>query len=170
VNGFVDNDLFNKGAALLFTFNATAPVKISLELVNVNEDTKNTLSDIFDRTYVGVTDSGSQNIMIYASLWDRSNVMVKASFADVDQDNFLGHTRNAIYTPIKYDKITSSDQKFWLEFYSSYEHSKPVLFPVAKKTKIIHNENDDEVSIVYYDPLVDVMIESVLLFNADSII
>jgi hypothetical protein len=158
------------GDAVRFHLYVKSNTQIQWKLTEPSEDAKSVFGDIFDIDTVAPGNAQKQVSGINAPIWNRGNVLVKASFANVDQENFLGHTRSMIYTPIKYFRTTSTDQKFWLEFYLADDNTKQSIFPVTKKSKITHNENGDEVSIDYYDPLVDVMIESVLLFNADSII
>jgi hypothetical protein len=97
---------------------------ISIKLTNPNDEGRIVLDDIFNR------DDTSRLI---STVWEKSSVMIKASFADVDSDNFVGHTRNKVYTSIKYYKIISTDQRFWLDFYSSVDYRCPVDFPSRKK-------------------------------------
>jgi hypothetical protein len=168
---YIKGDIELNGDAVRFILHDESTVQIAFTLIGASTDAIAIFGNIFNIRYVDPDkQNGRQVVICDTPIWDRDNVLVKASFANVDQENFLGHTRSTIYTPIKYFRTTSTDQKFLLEFYLADDNTKLAIFPVEKKTKIIYNENGDEVSIDYYDPLVDVMIESVLLFNADSII
>jgi hypothetical protein len=134
---------------------------ISIKLTNPNVEARIVLGDIFDR-------DGTSRLT--STIWEKSSVMIKASFADVDSDNFLGHTRKMIYTPIKYYKIISTDQKFWLEFYSSSDYRCPVDFPSRKITKEVKNDNGDTHTVEYEEPILNLLMETILLFNSNSII
>jgi hypothetical protein len=158
------------GDAVRFEFRVTTATRIYWTLTEPSEDALSVFGNIFDNDFAAPGNAQRQVSAINAPVWNRGNVLVKASFANVDQENFLDHTRNTIYTPIKYYRVTSTENKFWLEFYLADDNTKPAIFPNTKKTKIIHNENGVEVQTDYYDPLVDVMIEAVLLFKPDSII
>jgi hypothetical protein len=127
-------------------------------LINPSDDARELFGDIFHDQYFGF------KVKISTRIWEKSSLLVRASFANVDQHNFLGYTRNYSYTPIKFYKITSTDQKFWLDFYSSRDHRCPVVFPYTK----IKNPETNEV--MFEEPMCNVMMEAVLSSNSELMI
>jgi hypothetical protein len=130
-------------------------------LLNPNENAKILFGDIFEK---------EPKVRIVSPIWEKLSVLIKASFADVDSDNFLGHTRKLVYTPIECYKIVSTDQKFWLYFYSSSDYRCPVDFPCRKITKEVTDDNGGSHTIEYEEPILNLLMETILLFNSNSII
>jgi hypothetical protein len=137
-----------------------------ISLANPNQNAKIIFGDIFINESNDIQPKSRNAVPI----WEKSSVMIKASFADIDVDNFLGHTRRVIYTPIKYYKILSNDQKFWLEFYSSVDYRCPVDFPCRKIIIEVEDDNGDKSQIEYEEPILNLLLEWVLLFDFLSII
>jgi hypothetical protein len=60
-------------------------------------------------------------------IWDRQPLYILSSIAtSSDQNSYLGHTRTVDYIPIKYYRIDSDDKEFWVEFYSTRDHTVAV--------------------------------------------
>ena len=62
------------------------------------------------------------------NVYDRSTVKVHASFANQSNDYYVGNS-HVYFNPIKYYKLNSKDDKFWIEFYSGRYHDCPVNIP-----------------------------------------
>lgn len=66
--------------------------------------------------------------MVFSHLWDRHSCKIYSSIASSVKHNYLTNS-NIYLTPIKYYKINSSDQRFWIEFYSSRNPDTPIILP-----------------------------------------
>ena len=65
----------------------------------------------------------------FENVWDRHSCKVYSSIAGVSSKGYLGNSQ-IFFQPIKYFKLNSTDQKFWIEFYSSTYHRIPVKIPL----------------------------------------
>jgi hypothetical protein len=60
-------------------------------------------------------------------IWDRMPLYILSSIkTSSDQNSYLGHKRTDDYVPIKYYRIDSDDKVFWVEFYSTRDHTVAV--------------------------------------------
>lgn len=98
-------------------------------------------SDKFDddfNTVFNIGDQPHQNSLEYITkfhrniilqnVYDRSTVKVHASFANQSNDYYVGNS-HVYFNPIKYYKLNSKDDKFWIDFYSGRYHDCPVNIP-----------------------------------------
>jgi hypothetical protein len=64
---------------------------------------------------------------IQTEIWDRKALYILSSIAtSSDKRSYLGHTRTVDYHPIKYFRLDSDDKEFWVDFYSTRDHTVPV--------------------------------------------
>ena len=71
----------------------------------------------------------------FENVWDRHSCKIYASFADQSNKGYVGNT-TVYYNPIKYFKINSTDQRFWIEFYSGRNKDIPVKVPRSESFSI----------------------------------
>lgn len=100
-------------------------------------DESDKLPDDFN-TVFNIGDQPHQNSLEYITkfhrrinlqnVYDRSTVKVHASFANQSNDYYVGNS-HVYFNPIKYYKLNSKDDKFWIEFYSGRYHDCPVNIP-----------------------------------------
>lgn len=64
----------------------------------------------------------------FLHVWDRKPCKVYSSIAEQSNHGYIGNSE-VEYSPIKYYKLRSTDQRFWIEFYSSAYHNIPVRIP-----------------------------------------
>ena len=64
----------------------------------------------------------------FKNLWDRHTCKVHASFANPSNHYYVGNS-HVHFTPIKYYKLSSTDKRFWIEFYSARNPDIPVRLP-----------------------------------------
>lgn len=66
--------------------------------------------------------------IIFDKVWDLKPCNVFSSIAEQSAHHYIGTTDNE-YPEIKYFKLNSSDQRFWVEFHSMGRNSSPACFP-----------------------------------------
>ena len=64
----------------------------------------------------------------FINVWDRHSCKVYSSIAEQASHNYIGNS-SVSFNPIKYYKLNSSDQKFWVEFYSGRHNNIPIVIP-----------------------------------------
>ena len=64
----------------------------------------------------------------FYNVWDRHSCKIYSSIAEQSSHNYIGSS-SVFFTPIKYYKLNSTDQKFWVEFYSGRHNKIPVIIP-----------------------------------------
>lgn len=64
----------------------------------------------------------------FKNIYDRNSVKIHASFANQSNNYYIGNSHVYFY-PIKYYKLNSKDDKFWIEFYSGRHHDCPINIP-----------------------------------------
>ena len=64
----------------------------------------------------------------FEDVWDRVSCKIYSSIAEQSSKGYLGNSK-VIFNPIKYFKLNSTDQKFWIEFYSGRHNLIPVKIP-----------------------------------------
>ena len=65
----------------------------------------------------------------FENVWDRHSFKIYSSIAEESSKGYLGNSQ-IFYQPIKYFKLNSTDQRFWIEFYSGRFHKIPVKIPL----------------------------------------
>ena len=65
--------------------------------------------------------------LMFENVWDRHSCKVYSSIAE-ESHGFIGNSQKD-YVPIKYFKLNSTDQRFWVEFYSGRHNNIPVKIP-----------------------------------------
>ncbi len=86
----------------------------------------------------------------YPILWDHYQCFVKSSISALTTDSFFGHTRNDHYNPIKYFRINTKEQSFYVDLFSTRNHNSYVVLP------------DDNLD--------DLIIEGIVCFDSSAII
>lgn len=66
--------------------------------------------------------------IIFEDVWDRVSCKIYSSIAEQSSKGYLGNSK-VIFNPIKYFKLNSTDQRFWIELYSGRHNNIPVLVP-----------------------------------------
>ena len=66
--------------------------------------------------------------IVYRNVWDLKPCNVFSSIAEQSAHHYIG-TTDIDYPEIKYFKLNSSDQRFWVEFHSTGHYSVPACFP-----------------------------------------
>ena len=66
--------------------------------------------------------------MIFDNVWDLKPCNVFSSIAEQSLHHYIG-TTDTVYPEIKYFKLNSSDQRFWVEFRSIGHYTTPACFP-----------------------------------------
>ena len=62
------------------------------------------------------------------NIYNRESLKVHASFGNPSNNYYIGNS-HVYFDPIKYYKLNSKDDKFWIEFYSGRYHKCPVNIP-----------------------------------------
>lgn len=78
------------------------------------------------------TDFTSGKNKLSINIWSRYHCYIKSSISNDAIDQFLGHTRNDPYSPLKYYRLTSKSKRFWIELYETRNHKCPVSLPDDK--------------------------------------
>ena len=71
----------------------------------------------------------------FENVWDRHSCKVYSSFACDSSKGYLGNSQ-IFYHTIKYFKLNSTDQHFWIEFYSARHNNIPVIIPLNESFNI----------------------------------
>lgn len=71
----------------------------------------------------------------FENIWDRQECIIYSSIAEQSNRHYIGES-NIMFEPIKYYKLNSSDQRFWIEFYSGTHHKIPIKIPNNESFKI----------------------------------
>ena len=66
--------------------------------------------------------------IVFNNMWDRHSCKVYSSIAEQSLHHYIGNSQ-VYFNPIKYYKLNSSDQKFWVEFCSGRHNNVPVVIP-----------------------------------------
>ena len=61
----------------------------------------------------------------FRNVYNRESLKIYASFASQSNDYYVGNS-HVYFNPIKYYKLNSKDDKFWIEFYSGRHYNYPV--------------------------------------------
>ena len=64
----------------------------------------------------------------FKNLWDRHECKVCASFASQSNHYYIGNS-HVRFDPIKYYRLNSNDDKFWIEFYNDRNPNIPMKLP-----------------------------------------
>ena len=71
----------------------------------------------------------------FKNVWDRHSCAVYSSIAEQSNKYYLGNSQ-IYFNPIKYFKLNSTDQRFWIDFYSGRHNNIPILIPNNESFKI----------------------------------
>ncbi len=71
----------------------------------------------------------------FENVWDRHSCKVYSSFACDSSKGYLGNSQ-IFYDTIKYFKLNSTDQQFWIEFYSGRHSNIPITIPLNESFNI----------------------------------
>ena len=71
----------------------------------------------------------------FINVWDRHSCKIYGSFGSQTSNGYVGNT-TVVYNPIKYFKLQSTDQQFWIEFYSGRHKDIPVNVPTGESFSI----------------------------------
>ena len=116
----------------------------------------------------------NEHCKIHIPMWTRNNCYILSSLADDDKNNFLGHTRTASYTPIKYYRLTNQSKKFWIELYETDDHSIPVTLPNTLKPNPdfddTQEESDSNKKYLVLPPKDDLFIEAIVCFSSSGML
>ncbi len=90
-----------------------------------------TVEPLNDETKIlmGIDDIKTDFNRVLVPIWSRYQLYLKSSISNEADDQFLGHTRNSQYTPIKYYRLTSDFKKWWIELYDTRDHRCEVILP-----------------------------------------
>lgn len=66
--------------------------------------------------------------IVFEDVWDRCSCKIYSSIAEQSSKGYLGNSK-VQFSPIKYFKLNSSDNRFWIEFYSGRYNRIPVKIP-----------------------------------------
>lgn len=75
--------------------------------------------------YQGIWKPGEIN---FYRVWDRHPCKIHSSIAEQSNHHYIGDSQ-VCFNPIKYYKLNSTDQKFWIEFYSTTHYNIPIKVP-----------------------------------------
>ena len=71
----------------------------------------------------------------FYNVWDRHSCKIYSSFGNQSNRGYVGNT-TIYFNPIKYFKLNSTDQRFWIEFYSGRHKDIPVKIPRSESFSI----------------------------------
>ncbi len=66
--------------------------------------------------------------LVFDNVWDRHPCKIYSSIGEQSLHNYIGDS-DIKYSPIKYFKLNSMDQRFWIDFYSDTHYHRPILLP-----------------------------------------
>lgn len=72
--------------------------------------------------------------IVFRDVWDRHSCKIYSSIAE-SSNGYIGNT-TIYFNPIKYFKLNSTDQGFWIEFYSGRHKDIPVKIPRSESFSI----------------------------------
>ena len=64
----------------------------------------------------------------FKNIYNRESLKIHASFANESNNYYIGNS-HIYFNPIKYYKLNSKDDRFWIEFYSGRHYNYPVNIP-----------------------------------------
>ena len=89
------------------------------ELLNVGEDRDENSPNIYNEYVTEI---------VFDNVWDRHSCKVYSSIAEQSLHHYIGNSE-VNFVPIKYYKLQSSDQRFWIEFHSGRHYNVPIKLP-----------------------------------------
>ena len=163
---------FPKHIIITDTNNQTHNCLIRISIEPKNQDTYALFNIDYREPLEEATLIGIREISI--PVWTRYNCYILSSLADDDANNFLGHTRNANYTPIKYYRLKNKNKKFWVELYETRYHDVPVTLPIDKIPNLDYDSTqiESEINKMYLKEYIrdDLFIEAIVIFNSNAMI
>lgn len=113
-------------------YNSADPYYIDIKFKDMNDDFKNIMNisddanDISCNYYHDYTNfSRSMN---FKHCWDRGSCKLFSSLASQSNKNYLANTE-VHFNPIKYFTLRSTDNRFYIDFYSAKHHNVPIKIP-----------------------------------------
>ena len=67
-------------------------------------------------------------VIAFRNIYNRESLKIHASFGNPSNNYYIGNS-HVYFDPIKYYKLNSKDDKFWIEFYSGRHADYPVNMP-----------------------------------------
>ena len=111
--------------------------EFKIHFVNTNTDENYNKDDFTDLMNIGYKphqnhpdnykDKWLERLDFY-NVWDRQPCKIFSSIAEQSAHNYIGDS-SVNFIPIKYYKLNSNDQQFWIEFYSGRHNSIPIMIP-----------------------------------------
>ena len=86
-----------------------------------------------------------QRQLTFENVWDRHSAKIYSSFATDNSKGYLGNSQ-IFYHTIKYFKLNSTDQQFWIEFYSARHSEIPLVLPINESFNL-------EIQFLHYHKL-----------------
>lgn len=74
-----------------------------------------------------------ENELSIDNVYSRHQLYLTSSISNDTEDNFLGHTRNDSYIPMKYYRLTSESKQFWIDLWDTRNHNVAVILPKDNK-------------------------------------
>jgi hypothetical protein len=68
------------------------------------------------------------NWLLFYNIWDRHSCMIKSNLVNGTMNNYLGYT-GVRYSPLKFYRITNSDEKFYVDLYCGHNHKFISVLP-----------------------------------------
>ena len=90
------------------------------EVFNIGDGANQNKKDVYLKYY--------DKVLTFDNVWDRHSCKVYSSIAEQSNHNYIGNS-NVDLIPIKYFKLNSTDQRFWIELYSGREYKAPFKLP-----------------------------------------
>ena len=66
--------------------------------------------------------------LVFKNIYNRESLKIHASFGNPSNNYYIGNS-HVYFDPIKYYKLNTKDDKFWIEFYSGRHSEYPVNIP-----------------------------------------
>lgn len=119
VEGFYNKDGYH--VRIYSERNPFEDKNLSFKIIYANDEFK----EIFN--FPTLSDKWQEEI-VFNKVWDLKPCYVYSSIAEQSHHHYIG-TTDVEYSEIKYYKLNSSDQRFWVEFRSMGRNNTPSYFP-----------------------------------------
>ena len=97
------------------------------EVFNIGDGVSQNNKDVYLKYY--------DKVLTFDNVWDRHSCKVYSSIAEQSNRYYIGNS-NVNFNPIKYFKLNSTDQRFWIDLYSAREYKAPFKLPVGESFAI----------------------------------
>lgn len=102
------------------TFKIYDTYSLTFEIVEINDEARKFFH------YEGDTRTNQADPIITYNVYDYNSCILYSSLSTIDDDLFLGHTRQYAINPPKYYEVKNSNKSFWVELYATSDHTAPV--------------------------------------------